>query len=148
MGQPKNLVKSHSQQEEWRIVIVKAMYIELAQFITYRYKLRVHYKLKTVEFRFQVKAPRQKTPRQKPPGQKPSDNKPWYKSPKKNQGLDIFFLGLVDPSRNRLVSTAYFPTISSIILGGLLSGGFCPGSFLSGAFDSLPNIVYMIRSVN
>jgi len=29
-----------------------------------------------------------------------------------------FFLGLVDPSRNRLASTAYF----AIILGGILSG--------------------------
>ena len=45
----------------------------------------------------------------------------------------------MDPSQNRLVSTAYF----TIILAGLLSGDFCPGGFcpvgfLSEAFDRLP----------
>jgi len=40
----------------------------------------------------------------------------------------IFFLGLVDPSRNRLALTAYF----AIILGG-----FCPEGFLLGVFDRL-----------
>ena len=35
----------------------------------------------------------------------------------------------MDPSRNRLASTAYFAITSSIILGGLLSGGFRPGGF-------------------
>ena len=38
----------------------------------------------------------------------------------------------MDPSRNRLASTAYFAITSSIILGGLLSGGFCPGDFCPG----------------
>ena len=61
----------------------------------------------------------------KPPYKNPSDKSPpaispRYKSPKKNnQGLD-FFLGLGDPSWNRLASTAYF----AIILGGFLSGAF------------------------
>ena len=46
----------------------------------------------------------------------------WNKFEQKNsiksiQGLD-FFLGLVDPSRNSLASTAYFAIISSIVLGG------------------------------
>ena len=49
-------------------------------------------------------------------------------TPKYIQGLDIF-LGLVDPSRNRLASTVYFAIVSSTILGGLLSGDFCPGFF-------------------
>ena len=62
---------------------------------------------------------------------------PRYKSPKKTRGW-IFLLWLVDPSRNRLTSTAYFAIIASIILGGLLSRGFCPGGVLSGAFDQLP----------
>ena len=53
----------------------------------------------------------------------------------KKTGLD-FFIGLVDPSRNRLASTAYFAIISSIILGGLIVGGFCPGGFCSGGFFS------------
>ena len=37
------------------------------------------------------------------------------------------FLGLVDPSRNRLVSTAYFGIVSSFVIGGLLSGGLMSG---------------------
>ena len=69
---------------------------------------------------------------QKPPDKKPPDKSsptisPRYKSPppkkSKNRGW-ILFLGLVDPSRNLLASTAYFTIISSIILGCLLSGGF------------------------
>ena len=73
----------------------------------------------------------------------PPTKSPWYKSKKKKPGAGFIFLGLVDPSRNRLVSTAYFVIISTIILGGLLSGGFfpggfCPGGFLDGAFDRLP----------
>ena len=60
----------------------------------------------------------------------------------------------MDPSQNRLASTAYFAIVSSFVLGDictgglftgdLLSGGFCPGGFcprgfLSGAFDRLPS---------
>ena len=44
------------------------------------------------------------------------------------------FLGLVDPSRNRLSSTEYFKIIFSVILGGLLSGGFVRVAFVWGAF--------------
>jgi len=65
------------------------------------------------------------------------------KAQKKNQELD-FFLGLVDPSRNRLALTAYF----AIILGGLLSGGFCPGGFLSGVFDRLSKTCSYVWSTN
>ena len=39
-----------------------------------------------------------------------------------------FFLGLVDPSRKRLASMAYFTIISSIILWSLLSGSFVRGA--------------------
>ena len=45
-----------------------------------------------------------------------------------------FFLGLVDPSRNRLASTTYFEIISSIILGGLLSDGFFVRGLMVGGF--------------
>ena len=45
-----------------------------------------------------------------------------------------FFLGLVDPCRNRLASTAYFPIIFSIILGGLLVGWLLSGGLFVGGF--------------
>jgi len=48
----------------------------------------------------------------------------------KKKRVWIFFLGLVDTSRNKLASTAYFAIISSKILGGLLSE----------AFDRLPDV--------
>ena len=79
------------------------------------------------------KPPRQKATGQKPPGKSSPTISPRYKSPKKTKGW-IFFLGFVDPSRDRLASTSYFAIISSIILGNFLAEGFCLGGFLSGAF--------------
>ena len=87
--------------------------------------------------------------RSKAPIQKPPYNKPRYKSTKKTRDW-IFFLGLVDPSQNRLASTAYFTIISLIILTGLLSGSFCPVGFCLGgsfseAFDRLPwNQIHLV----
>ena len=90
----------------------------------------------------------QKPPDKKPPGESHPDKSPptispQYESPEKKKPGAGFFLGLVDPNRNRLASTAYFVLISSIILGSLSSGdfgpgGFFPGGFLSGTFDWLP----------
>ena len=92
---------------------------------------------------------------QKPPDKKPPDkslpdkSRPTislqYKNPNKTGAR--FFLGLVDPSRSRLASTAYFAIISSIILWCLLSGGFCPGGlcpggFLSGLLTGYPAGIY------
>ena len=85
-------------------------------------------------------------------GQKPHDKKPPNKSPPtispryKKIGAG-FFLGLVDPSRNRLASTAYFSIISSITLGVLLPGGFCLGGILSGAFNRLPENSSLDKSI-
>jgi len=45
-------------------------------------------------------------------------------TPKNIQGLDILFLGLVDPRWNRLASTAYFGIVSSVFcVHGELSHG-------------------------
>ena len=73
--------------------------------------------------RYQLQVLGQKPPDKKPPDKSHPDKSPptispRYKSPKKpkkNRGW-IFFLGLVDSSQNRLVSTAYFAIISSILL--------------------------------
>ena len=80
---------------------------------------------------FKLKAPRQKASDKSHPDKNPQTVSPRYKSQKKI-GVGIFFLGLVDRSRNRLASTAYFAIISSIILGGLLLEGFCPGALCRG----------------
>ena len=79
------------------------------------------------------KPPDKKTPDTSHPDKSPPTISPRYKCHKKNRCW-IFVLGLVDPSRNRLASTAYFAIISSIILGGLFSGGFCPRGLCPRAF--------------
>ena len=86
---------------------------------------------------------------QKPPDKRPPDKSlpkisPRYKSPKK-PGAGYLFLGLVDPSRNRLASTAYFAIIFSIILRGLLSGAFVRVAYC-GKFFAGYHILYAVAT--
>ena len=69
--------------------------------------------LLSLVFRSRSKAPRQKSLRKKATRTMPPTISLRYKSQKKNSKGWIFFLGLVDPSRNKSALTAYF----AIILG-------------------------------
>ena len=66
------------------------------------------------------------------PDKSPPTNSSQYKNPKNTRGW--IFLGLVDPSRKRLASTAYFAIISTIILGAYCRGAFVRAAFVRGAF--------------